>query len=59
MYRFGAGLMEEYHYDTLTAFDKLYNSKTFEKINTSSTGLYTQSTGYVYDFLEKELGLRA
>lgn len=51
-------LMEEYHYDTLTAFDMLYNSKTYEKIYTPSTGFYSQSTGYVYDFLENELGLR-
>ncbi len=48
-------LMEECHYDTATAFDVLYNSKTFEKLYNPSTGLYAQSAGYVYDFLEKEL----
>jgi hypothetical protein len=33
----------------------IYNSKTFEKLQNPSTGLYTESSAYNYDFLLSEL----
>jgi len=37
------------------AFDEVYRSKTLEKLCTPRTGLYFQSSGYVYSYLEEEL----
>lgn len=37
------------------ALDKLYNSETYAKLNDPKTGLYFQSTQYVYSFLNNEL----
>lgn len=37
------------------ALDTLYNSETHEKLNDKRTGLYFQSPGYVYSFLEDEI----
>ena len=37
------------------AIDVLYTSETFERIQDNSTGLYYQSPGYVYSFLQNEL----
>jgi hypothetical protein len=37
------------------AFDALYTSETFEKLQDCRSGLYFQSPGYVYSFLEEEL----
>lgn len=48
-------LMEEWHYDMATALDVYYNSETFERLSDPATGLYYQSPGYVYDFLQNEL----
>lgn len=48
-------LMEEWNYDTAVAMEVLYNSETFERLSDPSTGLYYQSPGYVYDFLQNEL----
>lgn len=48
-------LMNEWHYDIEEALSVLYNSETFERLNNPSTGLYYQSPGYVYDFLNNEL----
>ncbi len=33
----------------------VYSSRLFEKLNDPKTGLYFQSSGYVYSFLEDEL----
>ena len=33
------------------AFDVVYNSRLFEKLNNPETGLYFQSSGYVYSML--------
>ena len=41
--------------DMQEAVDTLYNSDTYEKLKDTRTGLYFQSTGYVYDYLNKEL----
>lgn len=48
-------LMEEWHYSMEKALDVLYNSDTFALIQDTGTGLYYQSPGYVYSFLEEEL----
>ena len=37
------------------ALDALYNSDTYQRIKDIHAGLYFQSVGYVYDFLDKEL----
>lgn len=50
-------LMEEYGYTLEKAMDTLYNSETFAKLQDANTGLYYQSTGYVYSFLNSELSL--
>lgn len=36
------------------AFDLVYTSRLFEKLNNPKTGLYFQSSGYVYSFLTDE-----
>ena len=48
-------LMEEWHYDMTKAMEVFYNSDTFERLSNPATGLYYQSAGYVYSFLEKEM----
>ncbi len=48
-------LIDEYHYDPQEAIDVLYTSETFERLQDDSTGLYYQSPGYVYSFLQNEL----
>ena len=48
-------LMEEWHYTMQEALGVLYNSDTFALIQDTGTGLYYQSAGYVYSFLEDEL----
>ena len=37
------------------ALNILYNSQTYSKLNDPDTGLYFQSSGYVYSFLKNEL----
>ena len=41
------------------AFDAVYNSRLFLKLNNPKTGLYFQSSGYVYSYLESELKLES
>lgn len=48
-------LMEEWHYSMHEALSVLYNSDTFALVQDTGTGLYYQSAGYVYSFLEEEL----
>lgn len=48
-------LMEDWHCDMETALGMYYNSDTFERVSNPATGLYYQSSGYVYDFLKNEL----
>ncbi len=48
-------LMEDYKMPMLEAFDKIYNSHIFEKLQDKSTGLYLRSAAYVYEYLKKEL----
>jgi len=37
------------------AIDMLYTSETFERLQDNATGLYYQSAGYVYSFLQNEI----
>lgn len=48
-------LMKEHQMDIHEALRTLYTSDTYSKLMTLSTGLYTQSTAYIYEYLEKEL----
>ena len=48
-------LIKKYNVSLSEALDILYNSETFEKLQDERTGLYFQSPGYVFDFLQKEL----
>ncbi|MBR5149438.1 MAG: hypothetical protein IKV15_09655 [Bacteroidaceae bacterium] len=50
-------LMEKYGYTQFQALEVLYNSETFARLQDSNTGLYYQSPGYVYSFLNSELSL--
>ena len=50
-------LMEKYGYTLEKAMDTLYNSETFARLQDANTGLYYQSPGYVYSFLNSELSL--
>ena len=48
-------LMEERGVTMQEAFDIVYQSRLFEKLNNPNTGLYFQSSGYVYSYLQDEL----
>jgi hypothetical protein len=50
-------LMEKHGYSIEKAMDILYNSETFSRLQDANTGLYYQSPGYVYSFLNNELFL--
>ena len=48
-------LMDERGLTMQEAFHTVYTSRLFEKLNDPKTGLYFQSSGYVYSFLAEEL----
>jgi len=48
-------LMEETGISMQEAFCKVYNSTLFEKLNDPKTGLFFQSSGYVYSYLKDEI----
>ena len=48
-------LMDERGLSMKEALDTIYNSETYTKILDLRTGLYSQSTTYVYSFLENEI----
>lgn len=50
-----ARLMDERNLSMHDAFDAVYTSRLFEKLNNPKTGLFFQSSGYVYSFLTEEL----
>lgn len=50
-----ARLMDERSLSMHEAFDAVYTSRLFEKLNDPKTGLFFQSSGYVYSFLTDEL----
>ena len=48
-------LMEEKNLLMMQALDIVYTSKTFQDLNNLGTGLYFQSSVYLFDILESEL----
>lgn len=48
-------LISERGYTMNEAFDTVYASRLFGKLNNPATGLYFQSSGYVYSYLEEEI----
>ncbi len=48
-------LVEKKNLSIAEAMDIFYNSKTFENLSNKETGLYFQSSVYIYDVLENEL----
>ena len=50
-------LMEENNISIEEALRLLYSSKTFENLKNKNSGLYFQSSGYVYEYLRRELNL--
>jgi hypothetical protein len=48
-------LMDECGLSLQQAFDAVYTSRLFEKLSDPKTGLFFQSSGYVYSFLLEEL----
>ena len=48
-------LVDEFHYTPQEALDVLHASETFDRLQDSETGLYYQSSGYVYSFLTNEI----
>ena len=48
-------LMEERSLSLQQAFDAVYTSRLFEKLSDPKTGLFFQSSGYVYSYLIEEL----
>ena len=50
-----ARLMDERGLSIQEAFDLVYNSRLFEKLNDPKTGLFFQSSGYVYSYLQEEI----
>jgi len=48
-------LMINWHYSLDEAMNVLYNSDTFSRLEDDNTGLYYQSPGYVYSYLNQEL----
>lgn len=41
--------------DMSSAIDLFYKSETFEKLSDESTGLYIESSVYVYEILQSEI----
>ena len=48
-------LMREHDMDMREAFRVLYTSDTYSRLIDLKTGLYAQSTAYVYEYLDNEL----
>ena len=48
-------LVDDYNYSPQEAIEVLYTSETFERLQDNATGLYYQSPGYVYSFLQNEI----
>lgn len=48
-------VMEDFGLDMSTALKMVFESTTYSKLVDLDTGLYYQSPGYVYDFLQNEL----
>lgn len=50
-----AYLMEDNDWDLSTAISLFHNSETFVKLSDESTGLYIESSAYVYEILKSEI----
>jgi hypothetical protein len=48
-------LMEERGLSLHEALDTVYNSETYAKLTDPATGLYFQSSVYIYSYLDREL----
>lgn len=48
-------LMDREHYSLSKAVELVYNSSTYNALLRPASGLYAQSSGYVYQYLDKEL----
>ena len=48
-------LSKDFGMNISESLDTLYNSETYSKLNNPATGLYFQSSQYVYSFLKNEL----
>ena len=48
-------LAKEFDMSVAEALDALYSSDTYAKLSNPDTGLYFQSTQYVYSYLKDEL----
>ena len=48
-------LAKEFDMSVTEALDALYSSDTYAKLSNPDTGLYFQSTQYVYSYLKDEL----
>ncbi len=48
-------IINDYQMSIADALDVLYNSDTFAKLNNLQTGLYFQSSPYVYSYLKQEI----
>ena len=48
-------LMQNWHFSQQEAVDILYNSDTFNRLQDEQTGLFYQSAGYVYSYLQQAL----
>ena len=49
-----AYLMEDYGLTVLDAFDRVYNSRTYQLLMMPESGLYFQSPAYIYSYLIEE-----
>ena len=48
-------LVDDFKLSPQEAIDVLYTSETFDRLQDDATGLYYQSSGYVYSFLQNEI----
>ena len=52
-----AYLIEDNGNDLPTALKEFYNSETYAKLSDEATGLYIESSAYVYEILKNELNM--
>ena len=48
-------LVDDFKLSPQEAIDVLYTSETFDRLQDNATGLYYQSAGYMYSFLQNEI----
>lgn len=48
-------LSKDFNMSILESLDTLYNSETYQKLTNPDTGLYFQSSLYVYSYLKQEI----